>query len=236
MPNNIEQKALNRLISQYQDSRNFISLISQFCAIYQEIDNTFDDLMEKRFIDTADGEQLDIIGEIVGQPRLTLNSDSLYYFGFQGSLNTLGFSSTANPTAGGLFYTSDSNNKRKIPIGDELYRLLIRAKIQRNICSGTPDEIIKAVEFIFNCSDVIFKERTLSIEIGIGKKLTHNEIELIKQHIELIPRPLGIKLSVVFHYKNTVFGFNGCPKSKGFASSSNPAAGGNFAVILIDNT
>jgi hypothetical protein len=193
-------------------------------------------MVNKRSIDTAEGVQLDIIGDIIGQPRLLMSPDNLYYFGFQNSLNTLGFASSKNPSSGGLFYTTDSEKRERILIGDEFYRLLIRAKIQKNICSGTPDEIIKAIMFIFNCSDVILKERTLAIEIGIGKKLTHNEAEIIKQHIDIIPRPLEVKLSVIFKYTEPVFGFNGCPKSKGFASSSNPGIGGNFATIIVDNT
>ena len=75
--NSIQSKALNRVITQYQDSVKFISMIGSYCSIFQEIKDCHDDMSNRRFIDSAEGAQLDIIGEIVGQVRLNMNKDRI---------------------------------------------------------------------------------------------------------------------------------------------------------------
>lgn len=69
--------AIGRLTSQYDDATNLRDLVGLFADRYQGLENVSFDLLTKRFIDGAEGVQLDELGEIVGEPRLG-RSDRVY--------------------------------------------------------------------------------------------------------------------------------------------------------------
>lgn len=64
-----EARALDRLASQFKGKPVIAAILNSFSAEVQEIENMLFDLITKRSIDTGEGEQLDAIGRIVGQPR-----------------------------------------------------------------------------------------------------------------------------------------------------------------------
>lgn len=61
--------ALDRLASQYKGKERVEALISAFTDNGQLIENVIQDFLEDRTVDTAVGDQLDIIGAIVGETR-----------------------------------------------------------------------------------------------------------------------------------------------------------------------
>lgn len=75
------QQALDRLVIQYTESETVKDYLRAVMPEIQELENVFCDLQDKRFIDTAEGEQLNIIGELVGQSRIAggqVLTDELY--------------------------------------------------------------------------------------------------------------------------------------------------------------
>lgn len=70
-----EQRALDRLISQFKGKINIENVIKIFTPQIQELENMFFDLLEKRYLSIAEGAQLDEIGEILNQGRNGLNDD-----------------------------------------------------------------------------------------------------------------------------------------------------------------
>lgn len=71
------EDAIARLTSQYDDATNLLELVGLFADRYQGLENVNCDLLTRRFIDGAQGVQLDELGEIVGEPRL--NRDDFVY-------------------------------------------------------------------------------------------------------------------------------------------------------------
>lgn len=67
------------LIDHFQSKENFVSLFSTYAEQTQELEDTFFDLFNGFQLDTAEGAQLDAIGEIVGADRGGL-SDTNYRF------------------------------------------------------------------------------------------------------------------------------------------------------------
>ncbi len=57
------------LVDQYSDSVNLLKIISAISNVKQEIEHTILDLMDKRVLDNAEGQQLDNLGDLVGLPR-----------------------------------------------------------------------------------------------------------------------------------------------------------------------
>ena len=80
-----------KLISQFQDKTILGALLESLAEEMAEILQAFDDLANKRWIDTGEGKQLDGIGEIVGRDRLIANAIALPFFGFVDQPAALGF-------------------------------------------------------------------------------------------------------------------------------------------------
>jgi hypothetical protein len=70
-----EARAEATMLSQWQDKPKIMALVRILTSRVQELDDTAWDLYTKRGVDTAEGAQLDILGEIVGQLRLGLDDD-----------------------------------------------------------------------------------------------------------------------------------------------------------------
>jgi hypothetical protein len=62
-------RALSLLIEQFQPKERINGVVEAVVGRHQDVENVGNDLLLFRYIDTAVGAQLDILGEIVGQPR-----------------------------------------------------------------------------------------------------------------------------------------------------------------------
>lgn len=82
----IDHKTLakSRLLTQYRESTNIINYQQGLLVEAANLEQVFQDLINKRSINTAVGDQLDDVGEIVGQSRQvgdqTLNDDDYRKF------------------------------------------------------------------------------------------------------------------------------------------------------------
>jgi hypothetical protein len=63
------------LVEQFKDSPNLISLLTSFVAQLQELDTVVLELYTDRWLESAIGAQLDIIGAIVGEERQGKSDD-----------------------------------------------------------------------------------------------------------------------------------------------------------------
>lgn len=67
--------ATDLLIDVFQSKANFIKLLSSYVAETQEIERMLMDMLDSFYVGTAEGDQLDAIGEIVGVDRQGLTDD-----------------------------------------------------------------------------------------------------------------------------------------------------------------
>ncbi len=64
-----DSTALNLLIDIFQSKENFVKLLSSYTEATQEAENLFFDVFNKFVLTTAEGDQLNAIGEILGADR-----------------------------------------------------------------------------------------------------------------------------------------------------------------------
>ena len=69
-------QAENHLISQYKNKTNIDNVIVIFGQQIQELEDMFFDLLLERYLATAIGEQLDMLGDLLNQDRLGLSDDN----------------------------------------------------------------------------------------------------------------------------------------------------------------
>lgn len=66
-------KGLRRLLTQFRGQPNFEAILTSYLNQIDELECMFIDLMIKRYLDNAEGAQLDGIGDIVGELRAGRN-------------------------------------------------------------------------------------------------------------------------------------------------------------------
>lgn len=120
----------NLLLTQYQNSEDLKEYMMCFIA---ELDYLFEQIEEVyfgRFIETAVGRQLDIIGIILQQSRAVILPTQWFGMSDNGVVPPLvdGMAGQANPTAGGLFRDGNLGDPSVTPLDDIIYRRVLLAK------------------------------------------------------------------------------------------------------------
>ena len=229
-----------RLISQYQNSVNFIALLETL------IDNPMiavltgiTPLYALYDIDTMEGVQLDAIGKIVVQPRPnSFNDADIYQEGIFTLGNesdpqpeydsNVGFGDTANLLVGGRF-NAGATSGAKLNDGD--YRLVLKGKIHANNTTGTVQELEQFGMVMFGKYSLAFPYAG-GVLVLFPYFINSVAIEVVRQTLT-VAKGIELLLAIQPNPKNgKVFGFNGGANIGGFGSSSDSNAGYGMIGIV----
>ncbi len=109
-------------------------------------------------IDDASGDQLDLIGEILGIERLKTVSQ-ITYFGYKNTTGAVGYGKAP-------YFSKDSLGGS--PISDYYYRIVLKAKILYNTTDSTRKSIMRATRLILGVQNIIlndYENMTFDIQI-----------------------------------------------------------------------
>lgn len=161
-------------------------------------------------IDNSFGQQLDIIGGLVGQPRVLLNFLTDPYFGFLGAANAEVFGTEANAGVGG-YWRSILNPKSGTAktLDDETYRKLIKARIIKNRSNGSVNDFLLVMNIL---SGNTLTRVDVSSNSGTGlvtlvypvDPLANYYLGKIRERESLIPVPLGVRLNASVVYPDGI--------------------------------
>jgi len=217
-------EARDRITQQFVN-KDIIDRYLQLLIDQQDsIQTVFKDLIQKRSIDEATGATLDIIGEIVGQPRELISADLFNFFGFQGALKADTFGDFGIPTTGSKFYDFGQPLGGNVLLDDETYRLFIKAKILKNRTASTPEEFLAFVNFLFGTTTTaIITEGEAEYTVLFGRELSTFEQVLLNYvstsqgyPSRLIPKTVGVRINFGWFLAGNYFGFQGAPGALGF--------------------
>ena len=194
--------AISRLITQYREASNLIAYIEAFTAQSNEIEVMFQELLEDRWVDTAIGAQLDILGEIVGQPRVIPAYDTIPYFGFDTSIGAGTFGTLAVPATGELFRRVDDLEFVAGTLTDTNYRIYIKAKILKNITDTSIDSVIGVSQAIFPTLTLTITESGVNAHLAFNTALTDAQ-KLTIVYGNLYQKPAGVS----YTYEDTIGNF-----------------------------
>lgn len=232
VPIDHKELAISRLATQFRESTNLINYIKTLLLEANNLEDVFCDLLEKRWIETAEGVTLDILGSIVGQSREFIDAEIFDYFGFADNPQAQSFGSIVDASLGGRFKFVDEVTTGIRQLSDDEYRLFIKARISRNKTSSTPEDIIAQIRYIFNSPLVLFVDGDTKYEISIGRKLGLNEKSILL-YTNIVPKTAGVQASYVTEFdSNNFFGFQGLPNSRGLGSVSNSSQGGKLGNLI----
>jgi len=229
---NHKELAISRLVTQFTESTNLINYIKTLLIEADTLEQVICDLLEKRWIDTAEGVNLDIIGAIVGQTREFIDAELFDYFGFFNHPNAKSFGSLSDSSVGGRFIAIGEVTEGIRILNDEEYRLFIRARIAKNSTSSTPENIIAQIKFIFNIGLVVFEDGDTEYTLSIGKILSPNEKSILLD-TDIIPKTAGVRVNYKLEFDSSnFFAFAGIPFADGFGSVNDNTLGGKFATFF----
>jgi hypothetical protein len=219
---------LGRRATQYYESAKFISFLEALLAYSDELELALDSVSLQSDIDIARGANLDTIGEIVGVSRIIPNSLALEFFGFDDSIPTaFRFGEEGSPSLGRRFRNEGEPSASSTILDDIEYRNLIRAKIVKNHSHGTGEDVIKALQFLFDVNTVTVTDNlNMTFTYIPGRELNFSEQSILA--LDIVPRPAGVQ-SILGTYVppgTLFFGFTDTtPTAETFGEEGFPGGG-----------
>lgn len=234
----------DRVTFAFKNSRVFDNYLRLFNVEVEELQEALRQLMQDRSIDTARGVQLDIIGDIVGQPRRLVNASNLPFFGFLGHQRAESYGDEDLPAVGGYYWDENQPQAGDYILDDGQYRTFIKAKIIKNNSKGTPEDIIRFIQFVFNAKVVqITEDEGAHVTILVDNTLNDFEQSLLYYFIDeggytsyFIPKVLGVEYGFGTLPPDQFFGYLGAPNADGYGTyneSTGEVEGGGIYSSLV---
>ena len=187
------------LIIQYANKTKASADVKLGCSIYTgdfligDIENAFD-------IDTAVGDQLDLIGKLVGLPREAYGFDfGIKYFAEDDYDDPMidskgyGFSDVDAPTEA-IFKDYDVTRHSIYAMSDFQYRKMLKLKVVLNNGVSTDKQFDSILYEVFGTGITVVDNLDMTGTITVQReyKLEGKLIEFLK----LFPKPLGVEMTI----------------------------------------
>ena len=192
--------AWSHFLAQHDGKINTENFVRAFYQPINVLDKALNDLYTKRWLDTAEGRQLDGIGSIVGRSREVDNSVYLPFFGFWSQPSGRGFGQARMRRKREPWATSSF-------LGDVDYRVAIGMKIALNNGHGTAEELMHAVNVSLGVTG------TRVLDYGNGNARIYINDFILKNDprysilLDNLAKAAGVKLWPYFVDTTHTFGF-----------------------------
>lgn len=183
-------RARSRIVNQYRGKPRMTKWLTLTPEVAnRRLEQATDDVYNSYDVDSVTGEQLDVIGRIVGIPRPILRGAAYDVFGYAGNDNYTNYNVSPYIGDGAVV---------DLPLNNDLYRKLIKAKIARNVSDGTSDSIIQLLEIVLGVKVTSLSSNgDKSFDIGIASELD-NTTQYLLENFDLVPRPQGTRIGQIF--------------------------------------
>lgn len=161
-PQNQGAAAWDNMLPQHHNKPTTEGFVKSFYPPLTDLTKALSDLRFMRGIETAEGAQLDGIGEIVGVSRFVPNAAYLKFFGYTGQFAARGYGQARYRKRLEAFAEA-------YILPDNEYRSLIKSKILLNNGHGTTEEIIAIAKMLLKANKVtVTRNAVASVLIAIG--------------------------------------------------------------------
>lgn len=204
---------------------------SEIYTLYNMFDNAFD-------IDLAEGNQLDIIGKIVGIPRTVPFALDKIRFGFDGDSSARGFADLFDADIESApFLDLFESEYTDYQLDDNDYRFFIKAKISKNIVSAymasdNRVSIQDSIQLSFDGLAYVTDNQDMTLTLYVSPGIDEQRILLIRS-LDLLPKPQGVRYKLIIGSGGDFFGFDDDPQALGFGDVFDDTVGGQFASLII---
>lgn len=220
----------SRVALQYTQSPKFLAYLQALLNAPVELEAVLQKVALQTDIDLAEGVNLDVLGEIVGISRIVPNSVVVQFFGFHGQPGALTYGEEGFPNVGGRFREENESEFATSVLADPDYRLLLRAKIVKNHSTGTSEDILQGLSYLFGAAPTAVEDGGgMAVQVAVGRQLTFLEKVLITS-LDILPRPAGVRINQrVSYQRSSYLGFSDQLSALTFGEEGQLAVGGQFA-------
>jgi len=184
------------------DDYNNSPLLKQyFMAFFTEMDYLFEQTEEVyvgRFLETAIGAQLDVLGKILQQPRSVVLPR--IFFGFQGATGLIGgMADVATPSIGGEFLNADNSGYTTTPLDDTKYRRVLKVIAEvSNKQSCNISLVYKCLYILLNRvpATILLSQSGRSVTLDLDINETTNEEAILISYMSKYFIPNGISFFI----------------------------------------
>lgn len=180
--------APDRIYSQYRNKPKAYAWYRIATSLASEIGSTANQIRQSYKIDFASGDQLDVIGRIVVAPRTFLD---------RVSMSPGLFALTDGDEFGdeGAMFSALTISQDTL-LSNELYRLVIRAKIAKNNSDASIDGILKSINFLLPGANVIRVNdgENMGFSIEFSGQISNLERYALL-NAGLVPKPQGVRFN-----------------------------------------
>jgi Protein of unknown function (DUF2612). len=179
----LQAQAQSRAYAQYRDKPKTVEWIGINGEMGSQLEAAFDGIANSYDIDAAGTDELDILGRIVV-------IDRSFESGIEQTTNMFGRTQFGNGQfqVGSIQGTEELNN--------DIYRILIKAKIAKNNNDATLDGIIESLAIIVETDNIMIRDNEdMSFDV-LFDSLTEIEKQVL-QGFDIIPKPQGVRINTV---------------------------------------
>lgn len=181
---------ISRVYAQYRNKPKAVAWYKITLSLAQQLNDVAQALRVMYHIDSAYGEQLDILGRIVVIPRNFIGNVPLNPGLFASADNDPGEFGDDSEMFSALSLDQDAQ------MSDDFYRLAIKSKIVKNNSSATIEDVLNGVKFLLPNANIL--KVTDNEDMSFSVEFYGNITELERWALlnaSLIPKPQGVKFN-----------------------------------------
>ncbi|WAJ27144.1 DUF2612 domain-containing protein [Antarcticirhabdus aurantiaca] len=205
-PAELVQSKIDKRLTQYRESPRLEGVMRAYLGQAAEAQNLACRMLDFFDVDTAVGDQLTILGKVVGWPRDHRAGQRRPVFGFA-CADECG--PPTIPVAGFCEAEWDCGGPDYVPfrfIDDELYRGFLKARIITNRGDYSRHGLTLASRAVFGADAVIYREAPGRVAVATGRLLSGVEISIAHLYRQALPIAPGVRLDI-WHGNGPAFGF-----------------------------
>ncbi|KPK89912.1 hypothetical protein AMJ80_09070 [bacterium SM23_31] len=219
------ERALKRLASQFQESNRFKGEVAAYAQEFNKLRDAVLEILTLRTLETAEGVNLDVIGDWVGIPRVGIPR-SQAFFGYQNRPpllpnSHLGYSERGVSTGGAYRQRFDAGDLQQLT--DDEYRVVIRIKVLTNYTSNTIPQFVELFKEVFGVNVLVenggAEARVYffsTVSDFLRELITYSWQDSIGQKRLFIPKTLGVQIFYRQNPTGAFFGYSANPNAKGY--------------------
>lgn len=185
-----ESSAVSRIYAQYRNKEKAVAWYNIVLSLAAHLSDASQAVRVMYNIDNAAGENLNILGRIVGVSRNFIANFPLSPVFFASLTNDPGEFGDESAMFSQLSIDADEQ------MSDDLYRLVIKSKIVKNNSAATADDILQSVNFMLPNANTlrIIDGEDMSFGIEFYGNITQLERWALL-NVNLIPKPQGVRFN-----------------------------------------
>ncbi len=206
-PDEMVEEQIDRVLTQYRESPKFLYLLRTYLKSVSERSQKICNIFQYFDIEKAGGDQLTILGKILGFPRCHCVCDTVEVFGFECLFNTQRFVLSGFCSSTQTWLDCADPGVSEICIdNDDFYRKLLKIRRYQIFALYDWESLTECIQILWGENARIINTREGEVIVTPGRDMTPEEERFMQIIPRVLPTAPGISLKLHLNHP-IVFGF-----------------------------